>query len=72
MKKLVMISLCLFMLTTISMGCSSKKSSSDSDSNTTEKQIPDLTGEWKQENSKSDDSYQSATIITVKEPYYSK
>ncbi|GAA0758110.1 hypothetical protein GCM10008907_21560 [Clostridium sartagoforme] len=62
MKKLVMISLCLFMLTTISMGCSSKKSSSDSDSNTTEKQIPDLTGEWKQENSKSDDSYQSATI----------
>ena len=62
MKKLDMISLCLFMLTTISMGCSSKKSSSDSDSNTTEKQIPDLTGEWKQENSKSDDSYQSATI----------
>jgi hypothetical protein len=62
MKKLVMISLCLFMLTTISIGCSSKKSSSDSGSNTTEKQIPDLTGEWKQENSKSDDSYQLATI----------
>lgn len=28
----------------------------------TKKQIPDLTGEWKQENSKSDDSYQAATI----------
>ncbi|EOR20230.1 hypothetical protein A500_18037 [Clostridium sartagoforme AAU1] len=62
MKKLVMISLCLFMLTTISIGCSSTKISSSSGSNTTEKKIPDLTGEWKQENSKSDDSYQSATI----------
>ncbi|WP_242835161.1 hypothetical protein [Clostridium sartagoforme] len=57
-----MISLCLFMLTTISIGCSSTKISSSSGSNTTEKKIPDLTGEWKQENSKSDDSYQSATI----------
>lgn len=63
MKKLIMISLCLVMLTALSIGCSSKKTGSSSGGNTTEeKKIPDLTGEWKQENSKSDASYQLATI----------
>ena len=61
MKKIVMISLCFALITTLFIGCSSSKTNNDN--NTTEKQIPDLTGEWKQENSKSDDSYQSATII---------
>ncbi|MFU7515602.1 hypothetical protein [Clostridium sp. HCS.1] len=61
MKKIVIISLCFALITTLFIGCSSSKTSNDN--NTTEKQIPDLTGEWKQENSKSDDSYQSATII---------
>ena len=62
MKKFVMISLCVVMLTTIFIGCSSTKTSSSNSSNTTEKQIPDLTGEWKQENTESEKSYQSATI----------
>lgn len=61
MKKIVMISLCFALITTLFIGCSSSKTSNDN--NTTENQIPDLTGEWKQENSKSEDSYQSATII---------
>ena len=61
-KKMAMIGLCMALLTTISIGCSSTKTGSNNDSNVTEKQIPDLTGEWKQKNSKSDDSYQSATI----------
>lgn len=63
MKKMVMIGLCVALLTTIFIGCSSTKTSDSNGSNTPEKQIPNLTGEWKQENSKSDDSYQSATII---------
>lgn len=51
MKKIVMFSLFVALLTTIFIGCSSK-----------EKEIPNLTGEWKQENSESEASYQSATI----------
>lgn len=63
MKKLVIISLCVALLITIFTGCSSTTSSSGNGGNTPKKQIPDLMGEWKQENSKSDDSYQAATII---------
>lgn len=63
MKKLVIISLCVAMIITIFTGCSSKSTSMDNGVNTTKKQIPDLKGEWKQENSKSDKSYQAATII---------
>ena len=62
MKKLVIITLCMALLVTIFTGCSSNTSSSSNGANSTEKQIPDLTGEWKQENSNSADSYQSATI----------
>ncbi|HEY5562490.1 MAG TPA: hypothetical protein VIK72_12195 [Clostridiaceae bacterium] len=63
MKKLAIISLCVALLITIFTGCSSTPTSSGNGGNTPEKQIPDLMGEWKQENSKSDDSYQAATII---------
>ncbi|GAA0079162.1 hypothetical protein UT300005_35410 [Clostridium sp. CTA-5] len=63
MKKLAKISLCVALLITIFTGCSSTPTSSGNGGNTPEKQIPDLTGEWKQENSKSDKSYQAATII---------
>lgn len=62
-KKLAIISLCVALLITIFTGCSSTPTSSGNGSNNHEKQIPDLTGEWKQENSKSDKSYQAATII---------
>ncbi|MBU3219599.1 hypothetical protein [Clostridium algidicarnis] len=71
MKRLKIITLCLALLITIFTGCSSTSTSSangdntpatSTESKTTEKQIPDFTGEWKQENSKSDDSYQVATI----------
>lgn len=61
-KKLAIISLCVALLITIFTGCSSIPTSSGNGGNTPEKQIPDLTGEWKQENSKSDKSYQVATI----------
>lgn len=54
MKKLVIITLCVALLITLFSGCSSMPTSS-TESKTTEKQIPDLTGEWKQSNSKSDD-----------------
>ena len=57
MKKLGIISLCVAVLIMIFTGCSSGNGG-----NTTEKQVPELTGEWKQSNSKSDDSYQAATI----------
>ena len=60
MKKLVIISICVALIITIFTGCSSTPTSNGG--NTTKKQIPDLMGEWKQENSKSDDSYQAATI----------
>ena len=68
MKKLAIITLCVVLLITVFTGCSSTPKSSDNDGNTSanstvsKKQIPDLTGEWKQTNSKSDDSYQVATI----------
>lgn len=62
MKKLVIISFCVVLLITIFTGCSSTTTSTGNGGNTTKKQIPNLTGEWKQENSKSDDSYQAATI----------
>jgi len=62
MKKLAIISLCVALLITIFTGCSSMPTSSGNGGNTPKKQIPDLTGEWKQENSTSDDSYQAATI----------
>lgn len=62
-KKLAIISLCVALLITIFTGCSSTPTSSGNGDNNPEKQIPDLTGEWKQENSKSDKSYQAATII---------
>lgn len=71
MKKLVIVTLCMTLLITLFIGCSSKSTSSANGDNTNvrsmesktpEKQIPDLTGEWKQENSKSDESYQTATI----------
>lgn len=62
MKKLVMIGLCMVMLTTICTGCSSTSTSSGNGGKTQQKKIPDLKGEWKQENSKSNDSYQAATI----------
>jgi len=55
MKKLAIITLCMALLITLFTGCSGN-------GNNTSKQIPDLTGEWKQANSKSDDSYQAATI----------
>lgn len=61
-KKFVIISLCVAMVISIFTGCGSTPTSDGNGENTHKKQIPDLTGEWKQENSKSDDSYQAATI----------
>lgn len=61
-KKLAIISLCVALLITLFTGCGSTPTSSENGGNTPKKQIPDLTGEWKQENSKSDKSYQAATI----------
>lgn len=55
MKKLTIITLCVALLIIVFTGCSGN-------GDNTSKQIPDLTGEWKQSNSKSDDSYQAATI----------
>jgi len=60
MKKLVIISLCLALLIIVFTGCS--PSSPTNSGNATEKQIPDLSSEWKQTNSNSEDSYQVATI----------
>lgn len=64
MKKLGIISLCVALLIPVFTGCSSspKSTSTSSASTTTKKEIPDLKGDWKQENSKSADSYQTATI----------
>lgn len=61
-KKLAIISLCVALLITIFTGCNSTPTSSGNSGNTPKKQISDLTGEWKQKNSKSDKSYQAATI----------
>ncbi|QSS99754.1 hypothetical protein IMZ31_17075 [Pontibacillus sp. ALD_SL1] len=55
MKRLTIIIFSVLLLITLFTGCSSKLTSS-------EKQVPDLTGEWKQLNSNSEDSYQAATI----------
>ncbi|WP_253205444.1 hypothetical protein [Clostridium estertheticum] len=71
MKKLAIITFCVALLITLFTGCSSTSTSSGKGDDTSaksteskipEKQIPDLTGEWKQSNSKSDDDYQAATI----------
>lgn len=70
MKKLGIIILCMVLLTTLFTGCSSTLSNSDNVDKSTakanerkeEKQIPELTGEWNQANSKSKDSYQIAKI----------
>lgn len=61
-RKLAIMSFCVALIITIFTGCSSTSKGSDNDGNTPEKQIPDLTGEWKQENSNSEDTYQAATI----------
>ena len=61
MKKLAIITLCMALLIALFTGCSSTPTSSGN-SNNTSKKIPDLTGEWKQTNSKSNDSYQAATL----------
>lgn len=62
MKKLGILSLCITLSMAIFIGCGSASTSSANGSNEAKKQIPDLTGEWKQTNNKSDDSYQAATI----------
>lgn len=59
MKKLGIITLCMALLITVFTGCGSTPTSSG---NSDKKQIPNLTGAWKQSNSKSGDSYQAATI----------
>lgn len=61
MKKLGILGLCMALFMAMFIGCNSTTVSSNN-SSTTKKQIPDLTGEWKQKNSKSDDSYQLAKI----------
>lgn len=65
-KKLVVVTLCITLLTTIFTGCGASTASSGSGGNiknsATEKPIPILSGEWKQTNSKTDSSYQAATI----------
>ncbi|WP_141603860.1 hypothetical protein [Terrilactibacillus laevilacticus] len=71
MKKTAIITSCMALLIILFTGCSSTSKSSGNggtppanatESKAPENQIPDLTGEWKQTNSKSDESYQSATI----------
>lgn len=71
MKKTAIITSCMALLIILFTGCSSTPKSSGNGGKTTttateskapEKQIPDLTGEWKQANSKSEESYQAATI----------
>ncbi|TMU87124.1 hypothetical protein FGG79_03010 [Bacillus sp. BHET2] len=59
MKKTIFIALLVTVLTVLFAGCSS---TSSENSEKTSKQIPELTGEWKQTNSKSSDAYQAATI----------
>lgn len=59
MKKTIFIALFVTVLTGLFAGCSS---TSSENSEKTSKQIPELTGEWKQTNSKSSDAYQAATI----------
>jgi hypothetical protein len=59
MKKTIFIALFVTVLTGFFTGCSS---TSSGNSDKTTKQIPELTGEWKQSNNKSSDTYQAATI----------
>ncbi|MGP9782141.1 hypothetical protein CQ010_16940 [Arthrobacter sp. MYb211] len=55
-------------LTVMLVGCSSAPAATDKSAETTEAQViqeakpADLTGEWKQVNSQSDDAFQSATV----------
>lgn len=71
MKKLAIITLCVALLVTVFTGCSSMSANSPNgdsiqansvESKNKENQVPDLMGNWKQTNSKSDSSYQVATI----------
>ncbi|MDP4119981.1 MAG: hypothetical protein Q8876_02875 [Bacillota bacterium] len=71
MKKLAIITLCAALLITVFTGCSPSLANSENgdsakanstESKSPKKQVPDLAGNWKQANSKSDDSYQVATI----------
>lgn len=62
MKKAIIIALFVTVLTSIFAGCSSTTTSSGNSDRTSKQIIPDLTGDWKQTNSKSSDSYQAATI----------
>lgn len=61
MKKLAIIVLGAALLVTVFTGCNSS-SASLVKSKTTQKQVPDLTGSWKQTNGQSESSYQLATI----------
>ena len=61
MKKITTITLCIALLISLFTGCNSTATNSGNGDNA-QKQIPDLMGEWKQSNSKSEDSYQAATI----------
>lgn len=71
MKKLAIITLCAALLVTVFTGCSSTSANSHNgdstqansvESKNQKSQAPDLTGNWKQTNSKSNSSYQVATI----------
>lgn len=61
MKKITTITLCIALLISLFTGCNSSATNSG-DGDSVAKQIPDLVGEWKQSNSKSEGSYQTATI----------
>ena len=63
MKKIlsVVLLICLLFSVFALSGCSNKSKGSTKIV-ATEKQIPDLTGEWKQTNSKTDGKYQTAAI----------
>ena len=56
MRKSAIMIICVALVLMLITGCSSNST------DTSSKQIPDLTGEWKQDNSKSEDSYQAATV----------
>ena len=71
MKKLAIITLCMALFITVFTGCNSSSTNTHNgdsaqansvESKSPKKQAPDLTGNWKQTNSKSDSSYQAATI----------
>lgn len=71
MKKFAIVTLCMALLITAFAGCSSSSANlhngdsaqaNSAESKSQKKQAPDLTGNWKQTNSKSASSYQVATI----------